>query len=179
MDRTKSALDRNRADESTHGDLTPDSASISRPDGRSCDSLTGLCDWHAFHDCIRNAAISATENGRPLSLLILSVEQLEDLTESDAAWQGALRRIADLLADTDQHGSCAARQGAANFALVLPDTTLADATSLADHIHGRLLPGLIEYAAAADESLKIGTAQYDPQEPLGHFIQRAIDASTS
>ena len=182
MDRTKSALDRSGGDgstQSTRGDSMPDPASIFGADMRSRDSLTGLCGWHAFHECIRSAAILATENGRPLSLLILSVEQLEDLADSDSAWQDALRRIAELLADIDQHGSCAARQGAAQFALVLPDATLADATSLADDIHGRLLPGLLDYAAAADGSLKIGTAQYDPQEPLGHFIQRAIDASTS
>ena len=181
MDRTKSALDRDLAREaaSTRSDLTPSPDSMSGMAERSRDSLTGLGDWHAFHDTIRSAAILATENSRPLSLLILSVEQLKDVTDNDAAWQAVLQRIAELLADADQHGDCAARQGSAHFALILPDATLTDATLLADHIRGRLLPQILEYAAGADDSLKIGTAQYDPQEPLGHFIQRATDASTS
>lgn len=174
FDRAGSLSAGTAADREIGGSTLPDEApSIGSPGDRADV-------WKAVHRALRHLAIKATEAGAPLSLVTLRIDQPDRLTDA------AGRRLREVLgeaaravhADTDPDG-LPWIYGADRFVFILPDTGLAGAHHKVAELRARvahLCRVAQESPAQASLAVSIGAAEYTPQESLGHFIQRSIDA---
>lgn len=151
------------------------------PGAGICDPVTGLCDWRAFHQTLREAALLATQTGEPLSLLMI------DLSEAAAAASPRGRRAADellraaaqrLRALTAERARIA-RYNGARFVVILPRTDLAAAEAQARRFGSAFADDDLLARLARQErptTPAIGAVQFRDDESLGLCLQRVADA---
>src|SRR5579871_6173082 len=100
------------------------------------DSLTGIANRKAFDATLRDAARQAMENGSDLSLLFLDIDHFKRFNDTWGHQIGdqALRLVAKTLTDNVKGQDLASRYGGEEFAVILPQTALEDAVTLANKI---------------------------------------------
>jgi diguanylate cyclase len=143
------------------------------------DALTGIPNRKSFDLRLREAARDAMETGEPLSLLIADIDyfkRFNDLYGHNIGDQ-VLRIVARTLTDSVKGRDTPARFGGEEFAIVLPQTRLADASVVAENIRiGLSRRKLVAHDRKSDYgvvTLSFGAAQYRPGETLAAFIARA------
>ena len=100
------------------------------------DPLTGLGNRKYFDRSIEMAVRSALANGEPLSLLMFDIDHFKSFNDSYGHLTGdqVLRLVAMSLKQTIKGQDITARYGGEEFAVVLPNTGLRQALTVADHI---------------------------------------------
>jgi diguanylate cyclase (GGDEF)-like protein len=99
------------------------------------DGLTGVANRRRFDEALEEACATASEQGEPLSLVLIDLDHFKKLNDSQGHQDGdeALRAVATLLAErTETRGGLVARFGGEEFAWLLPGVTLDAATSEAE-----------------------------------------------
>jgi diguanylate cyclase (GGDEF)-like protein len=99
------------------------------------DGLTGVANRRRFDEALEEACATATEQGEPLSLVLIDLDHFKRLNDSQGHQDGdeALRAIAGLLAErTESRGGLVARFGGEEFAWLLPGVDLDEATAEAE-----------------------------------------------
>ena len=88
------------------------------------DALTGLGNHRAFQEEIERQWSSATRYNRPLSLVLLDLDEFKQVNDADghAAGDLILRRLGGLINGSLRRSDRAFRIGGDEFALILPDT---------------------------------------------------------
>jgi diguanylate cyclase (GGDEF)-like protein len=88
------------------------------------DDLTGLANRRHLKELLGSELARATHLRRPLSLLLLDLDDFKQINDSQGHHAGdmALRAIADILAGSLRQQDVAARLGGDEFALLLPNT---------------------------------------------------------
>ena len=139
-----------------------------------------LIDWRGFHTELQRAAITATETGAPLSLLMLEQMASDRVkqpcgSEVAAAAMGALAGA--LRAAVGERGLLA-RYSDGRLAAILIDTDLGEAVGRAERIARRVSSPRSGAAGRVDleATTAIGVAQFQDDESLGHLIQRTAEA---
>ena len=100
------------------------------------DSLTGLYNRRSFHDALQREVARARRYERRLALVVLDLDDFKRVNDTaghlagDAVLAEVGRRILSLVRATD----IACRFGGDEFAVILPESTRADAELLADRI---------------------------------------------
>lgn len=115
------------------------------------DSLTGIANRRAFDDAIAREVRRAARHTQPLSLILLDADYFKPYNDTyghqagDAALQliatelqGAIRRASDL----------AARYGGEEFAMLLPATSLQDASALAERARRSIEARALDHVAS-------------------------------
>lgn len=100
------------------------------------DPLTGLGNRKYFDRMIGMAVQSALASGEPLSLLLLDIDHFKSFNDSYGHLTGdqVLRLVGLSLKQTIKGQDITARYGGEEFAVVLPNTALRQALTVADHI---------------------------------------------
>ena len=100
------------------------------------DPLTGLGNRKFFDRSIDAAVQNALANGEPLSLLMLDIDHFKSFNDSYGHLTGdqVLRLVGMSLKQTIKGQDITARYGGEEFAVVLPNTALRQALTVADHI---------------------------------------------
>ena len=101
------------------------------------DGLTGLANRRRFDEALDVEFRRAQREGRPLSLLMIDIDDFKALNDSHGhpAGDRVLKRLATLLAGFAQRaGDVAARYGGEEFALLLPHTDAAQAGATAEQL---------------------------------------------
>jgi diguanylate cyclase len=117
--------------------------------------------------------------GGRLSLLLADIDRFKAFNDSHGHQIGdeVLRAVGRVLKDLVKGRDTPARCGGEAFAVILPDTALADALKIAEQIRARLAgcePRNLETGEGYGRvTLSLGVAQYRLGEPLGELIQRA------
>jgi len=127
----------------------------------STDSLTGLANHGRLFEVLQAEICRSKRTGREFSLVLLDLDGLKQVNDQFGHLAGdrALCRLGQLLKDCCRSIDTAARHGGDEFALVLPETGIADATLVA-----RRICELLEKEAEAPAlSVSIGIASY-PRE---------------
>jgi diguanylate cyclase len=143
------------------------------------DALTGIPNRKCFEARLRDAATDAMECGEPLSLLLLDIDHFKRFNDSYGHQVGdqVLRLVARTLTDCVKGRDTAARYGGEEFVIILPQTRLADALRLAEHIRGTMMRCKIVRRESRDDlgsiTLSIGVSHYMPGEPLAEMVRRA------
>ncbi|MDZ7802028.1 MAG: tetratricopeptide repeat-containing diguanylate cyclase [Trueperaceae bacterium] len=94
------------------------------------DQLTGLANRRALDQRLRQEVANAQRHGRPFVLALLDLDRFKEVNDvhSHEVGDRVLARVAALLVGNLRASDVAARWGGEEFALLLPDASLADAT---------------------------------------------------
>ncbi len=143
------------------------------------DPLTGIANRKCFDARLRAAASESDETGEPMCLLIADIDHFKAFNDTFGHPVGdkVLRTVARALRDGLKGRDTSARYGGEEFAIVLPQTALNNAATVADQIRGTLANHQIVNRESGEifgtVTLSIGVARYRSGEPLSALIQRA------
>jgi diguanylate cyclase len=146
------------------------------------DSLTGIANRKSFDATLRDAARQSMETGAELSLLFLDIDHFKTFNDTWGHQIGdqALRLVAKTLTDNVKGQDLASRYGGEEFAVILPQTALADAVTLANKIrHAFAVRKLFKKDTGETIgalTVSIGVSRFEPGESLSHFVARADQA---
>jgi diguanylate cyclase len=100
------------------------------------DPLTNLANRKHFDDRLKLAMAEAEERSEPLSLIMADIDHFKSFNDTWGHLTGdqVLRLVAMSLSQNVKGQDIAARYGGEEFAVVLPNTVLRSALTVADHI---------------------------------------------
>lgn len=128
------------------------------------DPLTGLINSREFRRCLKLDIAQARRYGRPLSLLMLDADLFKVVNDTYGHQAGdeALRAIACLIQREVRSMDRVARYGGEEFAIILPETTMFGAISVAERIRSSVAnrPIVVSQTLAIDLTVSIGIATY-------------------
>ena len=143
------------------------------------DSLTGIPNRKLFESRLREAARNAVESGEPLALLMLDIDHFKRFNDTYGHQLGdqVLRLVAKTLADGVKGRDTPARFGGEEFVIVLPQTRLENAVTLAEQIRRTMVRHKVVRKDTGQEygviALSVGASLYRPGEDLAELIRRA------
>jgi diguanylate cyclase (GGDEF)-like protein len=104
------------------------------------DGLTGLLNHRAFKERSVEAISRAQRSRRPLSLIITDIDHFKAVNDTygHATGDDVIRAVAEVLATSVRDVDVPARYGGEEFAILLEDTSTAEASRLAERIRQRV-----------------------------------------
>jgi diguanylate cyclase len=143
------------------------------------DALTGICNRKAFDAELASAMGRAKRTGEPLCLFMCDVDRFKQFNDTWGHQTGdqVLRLVANCLSENIKGRDTAARYGGEEFGVILPQTALADAVSVANSIRTRVESKKLLKKSTGDVlgviTISIGVAQFVPNDTADSFIRRA------
>jgi len=100
------------------------------------DQLTGLANRRAFDEALTREFARAARNERPLALALIDIDHFKRVNDaySHAAGDAVLQALAVIMLRACREVDLVARWGGEEFALLLPDTTLAAAEAICERL---------------------------------------------
>ncbi len=146
------------------------------------DSLTGIANRKFFDQQMVLTTEEAMAKDQPLSLLMLDIDHFKKFNDTHGHQIGD--QVLKLLAMTMKQGvkgrDIPARYGGEEFCIILPDTSLNDATTLAEHVRRAIgdkrLVNLQTKADLGKIAVSVGVSQFKLGESPDEFIRRADQA---
>jgi diguanylate cyclase len=143
------------------------------------DPLTGLGNRKYFDRSIEMAVRTALANGEPLSLLMFDIDHFKSFNDSYGHLTGdqVLRLVAMSLKQTIKGQDITARYGGEEFAVVLPNTGLRQALTVADHIRRAVMAKELKKKSTGEilgrVTISVGVAMLKPDDDTDSLIERA------
>jgi diguanylate cyclase len=143
------------------------------------DPLTGIPNRKAFETELERGMAHAVETGDPLSLLLCDIDHFKQFNDTWGHQTGdqVLRLVANCISENVKGRDTAARFGGEEFAIILPQTELADAVRLANQIRSKVESKKLVKKSTGDIlgviTISMGAAQYDMKEGAESLVQRA------
>ncbi|MFA6011375.1 MAG: diguanylate cyclase [Desulfobacteraceae bacterium] len=144
------------------------------------DGLTKLYNSRYFYTQIEMEIDRMNRYKHPLSLLLLDIDNFKTYNDSFGHLDGdkVLIRLGEIIRKCLRTMDTAYRYGGEEFTILLPETTIDEAITVAERIQTRLLSE--EFVSMSGESnritLSVGVTEYSPKEDLVTFIARADKA---
>ncbi len=140
------------------------------------DALTGLHNRRYFHETLARETARAQRYNRRLALIVFDLDDFKAINDriGHLAGDAVLAEVADRVRDAVRHADIACRVGGDEFAVILPEATLADAEQLYGRIQARSRAQPITHAGQL--LLSAGIAELRAQDDPVAFFQRADDA---
>jgi diguanylate cyclase (GGDEF)-like protein len=106
------------------------------------DKLTGFLNRGIFDDLLTDASLRARRYGRPLSILMLDVDQFKHFNDSwgHAAGDEALKVVSSAIKQSVRQGEIVARYGGDEFVVLFPETRPEIAVQRGEKIRLRIPP---------------------------------------
>jgi diguanylate cyclase len=143
------------------------------------DPLTSLANRKFFDEALAKAITGARERREPLSLLLTDIDHFKKFNDSYGHLTGdqVLRLVAMAVKQNVKGADTAARYGGEEFAIVLPNTLLRAAVTVADHIRRAVMTKELLKRSTGENlgrvTVSIGVATLSPDESAQSFIERA------
>jgi diguanylate cyclase (GGDEF)-like protein len=143
------------------------------------DGLTGLANRRLFEEALAGELARARRNGSQFALILTDVDFFKKYNDryGHVAGDDCLRKVAAVIGGGARRpGDLAARNGGEEFAVILPDTSLEGARTVAEGIRAAAAELAIEHADSPDGrlSLSLGVvAGAAGPEPDGAWIEAA------
>ena len=143
------------------------------------DPLTGLGNRKYFDRMIGMAVQSALASGEPLSLLMLDIDHFKSFNDSYGHLTGdqVLRLVGISLKQTIKGQDITARYGGEEFAVVLPNTALRQALTVADHIRRAVMSKELKKKSTGEMlgrvTISVGVSMLKPGDDTDSLIERA------
>lgn len=143
------------------------------------DPLTGLGNRKYFDRMIGMAVQSALANGEPLSLLLLDIDHFKSFNDSYGHLTGdqVLRLVGLSLKQTIKGQDITARYGGEEFAVVLPNTALRQALTVADHIRRAVMAKELKKKSTGEilgrVTISVGISMLKQGDDTDALIERA------
>ncbi|MBS0320980.1 MAG: GGDEF domain-containing protein [Proteobacteria bacterium] len=137
------------------------------------DRLTGAWNRRWFETAAHAEIERATRHATPLSLLLVDLDHFKAVNDrlGHAGGDETLVGVSDLIAENIRGSDSLTRWGGEEFVVLLPQTDLAGASTLAEKLRG-----LIQHArlpATCPVTASVGVAQYRAGQRLEDFIGAA------
>jgi diguanylate cyclase (GGDEF)-like protein len=140
------------------------------------DALTGLHNRRFFHETLAREVARAQRYGRRLALIVLDLDDFKAINDrighlaGDAVIAEAAERVRDVVRSAD----IACRVGGDEFAVIMPESTLADA----DQLYRRLQTAVSArpVGQAGRLSFSAGVAELKPDDDPTAFFERSDEA---
>jgi diguanylate cyclase len=143
------------------------------------DPLTGLGNRKYFDRSIEMAVQTAIANGEPLSLLMFDIDHFKSFNDSYGHLTGdqVLRLVGMSLKQTIKGQDITARYGGEEFAVVLPNTGLRQALTVADHIRRAVMAKELKKKSTGEilgrVTISVGVSLLKPGDDTDALIERA------
>ena len=143
------------------------------------DPLTGLGNRKYFDRSIDAAVQNALANGEPLSLLMFDIDHFKSFNDSYGHLTGdqVLRLVGMSLKQTIKGQDITARYGGEEFAVVLPNTALRQALTVADHIRRAVMAKELKKKSTGEilgrVTISVGVSMLKPGDDTDSLIERA------
>jgi len=141
------------------------------------DALTGLGNYRAFSQQLRNEVMRSRRYGTPLSLMLLDVDGLKQVNDSlgHPAGDRLLRTVASRIVAAVRQIDLPARCGGDEFGVILPNTELEAAKRVAQRVLADIRQKSIMWRRKPlPASISVGVGQYQGELTTDEFI-RSID----
>jgi diguanylate cyclase (GGDEF)-like protein len=140
------------------------------------DALTGLHNRRYFHDTLAREVARAHRYDRNLALIIFDLDDFKAINDriGHLAGDGVLAEAAERIREVVRSADIECRVGGDEFAVILPESTLADA----DQLYGRLQKAVSArpVGQAGPLTISAGVAELQPDDDAIAFFQRADHA---
>jgi diguanylate cyclase len=143
------------------------------------DPLTGLGNRKYFDRSIEMAVQTAVATGEPLSLLMFDIDHFKSFNDSYGHLTGdqVLRLVGMSLKQIIKGQDITARYGGEEFAVVLPNTALRQALTVADHIRRALMVKELKKKSTGEilgrVTISVGVSMLKPGDDTDSLIERA------
>lgn len=141
------------------------------------DPLTRIFNRGAFDEYLTKTASLHGLFAQPASLLMFDIDRFKGINDENghSAGDAVLCQVGDALARAfPRKGDFVARFGGEEFAVVLRDANLRDATMLAERVRSRLRTTAFAHAGKTlSVTVSIGVAQLQPGESAARWLDRA------
>jgi diguanylate cyclase len=143
------------------------------------DPLTGLGNRKYFDRSIEVAVQNALANGEPLSLMMFDIDHFKSFNDSFGHLTGdqVLRLVGMSLKQALKGQDISARYGGEEFAVVLPNTTLRQALTVADHIRRAVMAKELKKKSTGEilgrVTISVGVSMLKPGDDTDSLIERA------
>jgi diguanylate cyclase len=143
------------------------------------DPLTGLGNRKYFDRLIEMTVQNALANGEPLSLLMFDIDHFKSFNDSYGHLTGdqVLRLVGMSLKQTIKGQDITARYGGEEFAVVLPNTALRQALTVADHIRRAVMAKELKKKSTGEilgrVTISVGVSMLKPGDDTDSLIERA------
>ena len=143
------------------------------------DPLTGLGNRKYFDRMIDQAVQTALANNEPLSLLMFDIDHFKSFNDSYGHLTGdqVLRLVAMSLKQTIKGQDITARYGGEEFAVVLPNTALRQALTVADHIRRAVMAKELKKKSTGEilgrVTISVGVSMLKQGDDTDSLIERA------
>ena len=143
------------------------------------DALTGLANRKHFDDFLAEQFAACAKAGKVISLLMIDIDKFKSINDQfgHPAGDAVIRQIGRLVKTAARKQDIAARYGGEEMALILPGTSRAVASAIAETIRKAIAAKPVQH-----EQLQIpitasfGVACFEPGSPIaqpGHLIRAA------
>src|SRR5438105_12454882 len=140
------------------------------------DALTGLHNRRYFHETLAREVARAHRYDRKLALIIFDLDDFKAINDriGHLAGDGILAEAAERVRDVVRSADVACRVGGDEFAVILPESALADA----DQLYRRLQAAVSAHpiGQAGRLSFSAGVAELNPEDDPTTFFERADEA---
>jgi diguanylate cyclase len=143
------------------------------------DPLTGLGNRKYFDRSIDIAVQNAIASGEPLSLLMFDIDHFKSFNDSYGHLTGdqVLRLVGMSLKQTIKGQDITARYGGEEFVVVLPNTALRQALTVADHIRRAIMAKELKKKSTGEilgrVTISVGVSMLKPGDDVASLIERA------
>ena len=143
------------------------------------DPLTSLANRKYFDDALAKAMADARAKGEPLSLMMTDIDHFKKFNDSYGHLTGdqVLRLVAVSAKQNVKGQDIAARYGGEEFAIVLPNTVLRSAITVADHIRRAVMTKELMKRSTGEHlgrvTISIGVAALQAGDTAQSLIERA------
>jgi diguanylate cyclase len=143
------------------------------------DPLTGLGNRKYFDRSIEIAVQTALASGEPLSLLMFDIDHFKSFNDSYGHLTGdqVLRLVGMSLKQTIKGQDITARYGGEEFVVVLPNTALRQALTVADHIRRAIMSKELKKKSTGEilgrVTISVGVSMLKPDDDTDSLIERA------
>jgi diguanylate cyclase len=143
------------------------------------DPLTGLGNRKYFDRSIDIAVQNAIASGEPLSLLMFDIDHFKSFNDSYGHLTGdqVLRLVGMSLKQTIKGQDITARYGGEEFVVVLPNTALRQALTVADHIRRAIMAKELKKKSTGEilgrVTISVGVSMLKPGDDVPSLIERA------
>jgi diguanylate cyclase len=143
------------------------------------DPLTQLANRKFFDNTLEQAIADAREKNEPLSLLMTDIDHFKHFNDSFGHLTGdqVLRLVAMSVKQNVKGQDTAARYGGEEFAIVLPNTVLRSAITVADHIRRAVMTKELMKRSTGEHlgrvTISIGVATWHKTDTAQTLIERS------
>jgi two-component system, cell cycle response regulator len=141
------------------------------------DGLTGLYNSRHFYTQLELEVDRASRYRHNLSMLLIDIDHFKDFNDSYGHLEGdkVLARFSLVLKSCLRTNDAAYRYGGEEFTVILPETGAEEARTVAQRIRAALEAEVFSPnpGRPVSKTISIGVTQYQPEEEMAAFINRA------